>query len=97
MPPHRRRPNPSAGHTPPVRRPRVAGLRNRPGQQESPAEQTTEQPVVEPEVAEESSRETERETESVSGVLDGVLDGVLGKAPTSAEEPDEDDVAALRA
>lgn len=30
MPPSRRRPHPSAGQAPPVRRPRVAGLRNRP-------------------------------------------------------------------
>ncbi len=93
MPPHRRRPNPSAGQTPPVRRPRVAGLRNRPGHPESAAEQTTEQPVVEPEATEETSRETE----SVSGVLDGVL----GKAPTpppaEEQEADETDIAALRA
>lgn len=79
MPPQRRRPNPSTGQTPPVRRPRVAGLRNRPGQ-ESPEELTTEQPAIpaEPEATE------ERETESVSGVLDGVL----GKSPRRAE-PDE--------
>ena len=90
MPPHRRRPNPSASQTPPVRRKKVAGLRNRPGQpDESAAEQTTEQPAVP------AAEETERETESVSGVLDGVL----GKAPTPppADEPDEDDVEALRA
>ncbi|MPZ85568.1 MAG: hypothetical protein GEV28_36385, partial [Actinophytocola sp.] len=30
MPPSRRRPPPSSGQVPPVRRPRVAGLRNRP-------------------------------------------------------------------
>ena len=88
MPPHRRRPNPSAGQTPPVRRRKVAGLRNRPGQPESAAEQTTEQPAIQP----------EQETESVSGVLDGVL----GQAPPSREAEDapvedETDVEALRA
>lgn len=32
MPPHRRRPAPTAGQAPPIRRPKVAGLRNRPEQ-----------------------------------------------------------------
>jgi Mce-associated membrane protein len=32
VPPHRRRPAPSAGQAPPIRRPKVAGLRNRPEQ-----------------------------------------------------------------
>ena len=80
MPPNRRRPAPNPGQTPPIRRPRVAGLRNRPGQPADPtadptadhaadptvdpAEQTVEQPTVEPDA-------TERE--SVSGVLNGVL------------------------
>jgi Mce-associated membrane protein len=98
VPPQRRRPNPSAGQTPPVRRPRVAGLRNRPGHPEGPEELTTEQPAIpaEPEAAE----DTERETESVSGVLDGVL----GKSPRRAEladsaddEADDADIEALRA
>lgn len=97
MPPQRRRPNPSAGQTPPVRRPRVAGLRNRPGHPETAEELTTEQPAIpaEPEAPE------EREAESVSGVLDGVL----GKSPRRAEPEDEQaaedtedaDVEALRA
>src|SRR5262249_39619901 len=34
VPPSRRRPHPSAGQAPPVRRPRVAGLRNRPADHE---------------------------------------------------------------
>ncbi len=38
MPPSRRRPPPSAGQVPPVRRPRVAGLRNRPGARENEPE-----------------------------------------------------------
>ena len=64
MPPSRRRPPPTAGQTPPVRRPKVAGLRNRPAttpdQDESEHESVsgvldvpdtteTEQPEVEPE------------------------------------------------
>ncbi|MFI7677755.1 hypothetical protein [Actinophytocola sp. NPDC049390] len=88
MPPHRRRPNPSAGQTPPVRRPRVAGLRNRSDQPEHLAEQTTEEP--------ETTEQTEQETERLSGVLDGVL----GKSPTrppAEDEVDEDDLADLRA
>ncbi|GAB1515544.1 hypothetical protein [Actinophytocola sp. KF-1] len=103
MPPHRRRPNPSASQPPPVRRPRVAGLRNRPGQPEHAAEQTAERPAVpaEPETGAPEAAAPERETESVSGVLDGVL----GQAPPrpaardeSDDEPeDESDVAALRA
>ena len=40
MPPHRRRPAPSAGQAPPIRRPKVAGLRNRP-------EQRTDEELVE--------------------------------------------------
>lgn len=88
MPPQRRRPNPSAGQTPPVRRRKVAGLANR--HPESPAEQTTEQPAIpaEPETPETPETE-ERETESVSGVLDGVL----GQPPArrTADEADEAD------
>jgi len=38
VPPSRRRPPPSAGQVPPVRRPRVAGLRNRPAAQENEPE-----------------------------------------------------------
>jgi Mce-associated membrane protein len=95
VPPHRRRPNPSAGQTPPVRRRKVAGLGNRPGHPESAAEQTTEQPAIQPEP------EPEQETESVSGVLDGVL----GRAPAtpatddevSDEVEDETDIEAVRA
>lgn len=40
MPPSRRRPHPSAGQAPPVRRPRVAGLRNRPAAPETESEHT---------------------------------------------------------
>ncbi|MGB3439014.1 MAG: hypothetical protein WBA97_09705, partial [Actinophytocola sp.] len=81
MPPNRRRPAPSTGQTPPIRRPKVAGLRNRPGQQaEDAAEQTMEQLAI---TDEEPARE---EPERVSGVLDGVL----GKAPAA---PDADDRA----
>lgn len=48
MPPHRRRPAPSAGQAPPIRRPKVAGLRNRPEQQdtEAPAGLDTETTVL---------------------------------------------------
>lgn len=85
MPPQRRRPNPGTGQTPPVRRPRVAGLRNRPGHPEGPEELTTEQPAIpaDPEAPE------ERESESVSGVLDGVL----GKSPRRAEPEERADAA----
>lgn len=94
MPPQRRRPNPSAGQTPPVRRRKVAGMRNRPGHPEAAEERTGEQPAIpaEPE-------DTEREAESVSGVLDGVL-GQAPRAHEDTEEPatdDTDDTAALRA
>lgn len=41
MPPSRRRPNPNSGQVPPVRRPRVAGLRHRPTGQDQPTDQET--------------------------------------------------------
>ena len=94
MPPQRRRPNPGTPAPPPGRRPRVAGLRNRPGQQESPEELTTQIPVIpaEPEAADATDTPDaadERETDSVSGVLDGVL----GKAPRRAEPTEQADEA----
>lgn len=42
MPPHRRRPAPTAGQAPPIRRPKVAGLRNRPEQRTDEVEESSE-------------------------------------------------------
>jgi Mce-associated membrane protein len=51
VPPHRRRPAPTSGQAPPIRRPKVAGLRNRPGYSDD-AEQTTVLPrITDPEPA----------------------------------------------
>jgi Mce-associated membrane protein len=94
VPPQRRRPVPSTGQAP-IRRPRVAGLRNRPGHPDEPAEQAT--PPVE---------ETDG-TDSVSGVLEGVL-GTPPRATPAPKDTDtdtdseadtasEDDLRALRA
>ncbi|MFC4853826.1 hypothetical protein [Actinophytocola glycyrrhizae] len=87
MPPHRRRPAPNTGQAPPIRRPKVAGLRNRPGRQaEDATEQTTDQTTDQPAV-------TEEESERVSGVLAGVL----GQAPERAgDEQDEQEESAAR-
>jgi Mce-associated membrane protein len=41
VPPHRRRPAPSSGQAPPIRRPKVAGMRNREGRAEEPEEKTS--------------------------------------------------------
>ena len=81
MPPSRRRPNPSAGQQPPVRRPRVAGLRNRPTTTSAtPLEDTEEQVPVQ-----------ERTTDSA--IDDGVVNGVLGEtAPTEDTTQPEDTV-----
>lgn len=73
MPPHRRRPNPSTGQAPPIRRPRVAGLRNRQGHQEDPAAAPAAQPAGEQDEA---------------GVT-GVPDGVPSEAPPTGEKPPE--------
>jgi Mce-associated membrane protein len=83
VPPQRRRPNPSTGQTPPVRRPRVAGLRNRTDHPESPEGLTTEQPAIPAEPEPE-------ERESVSGVLDGVL----GQSPRRAKPGEQADSSA---
>ncbi len=91
MPPHRRRPAPTSGQAPPIRRPKVAGLRNRPGH---PAEDQGEQ--QETRQPEETDTTGAQDRESVSGVLNGVL----GEPPATRDEPtpaedadDQDDTA----
>jgi Mce-associated membrane protein len=44
VPPHRRRPAPSPGQAPPIRRPKVAGIRNRPEPADVRAEESPESP-----------------------------------------------------
>lgn len=44
MPPHRRRPAPSTGQAPPIRRPKVAGIRNRPEHADVRTEESLESP-----------------------------------------------------
>jgi len=44
VPPHRRRPAPSPGQAPPIRRPKVAGIRNRPEPADVHAEESPESP-----------------------------------------------------
>jgi len=56
VPPHRRRPAPSTGQAPPIRRPKVAGRRNRPDHLDSDVQLDEESPS----------------TERVSGVLNGL-------------------------
>lgn len=60
MPPHRRRPAPSSGQAPPIRRPKVAGRRNRP------------EPVGRDQTESDVQTEVEASPERVSGVLNGV-------------------------
>ncbi len=68
MPPSRRRPPPSAGQAPPVRRPRVAGLRNRPATEPDSGPDTGSD--TGPDAAPDTARETTPERESMSGTLD---------------------------
>ncbi len=80
MPPTRRRPSPTSGQTPPIRRPKVAGRRNRPAGSTEDAELTQQFDAVpaEPE-------EPEDQPTSVSG-------DVLAAAPVeddTVEEPEE--------
>jgi Mce-associated membrane protein len=78
VPPHRRRPAPTSGQSPPIRRPKVAGLRNRP---DTPRDQ---EQVPEEQLAEEHLAEEQPERESMSGVLDGVI----GAEPDDPAEPE---------
>jgi Mce-associated membrane protein len=58
VPPHRRRPAPTSGQAPPIRRPKVAGLRHRPGSSDD-AEQTTVLPrITDPDPVEEAPADT---------------------------------------
>jgi len=81
VPPHRRRPVPTSGQAPPIRRPKVAGLRNRPGHPDEPAEVESAEPT----------ESAEPEVEPVTGA--GVLNGILGERPAAAEPPAEPDAA----
>jgi Mce-associated membrane protein len=76
VPPHRRRPAPSAGQAPPIRRPKVAGRRNRPDQHADEANGTDE--------AVESS-------DRVTGLLTGVR-GTKPPAPTDEDDAAETSV-----
>ncbi len=93
MPPHRRRPTPSPGQAPPIRRPKVAGLRNRPGQPTDPAEQPTEQPTDQPGTEQTTEQTAEQAVEQPAGEPDsaeqetgpGVLDGAVNEPPPVPE------------
>jgi Mce-associated membrane protein len=84
VPPHRRRPVPTSGQTPPVRRPKVAGRRNRPIHEEPPVAPES----VEPAEPVESDEVEEPDTEQRGS---GVLTGVLGEPPARDEPVTESD------
>jgi len=75
VPPHRRRPAPSTGQAPPIRRPKVAGLRNRPDRQDQDTHDQTDSDL---------RTEVEDSPERVSGVLNG-----LRGTPPSRSAEDE--------
>ncbi|HEX6353909.1 hypothetical protein [Actinophytocola sp.] len=85
MPPHRRRPVPTSGQTPPVRRPKVAGLRNKPTHTEPPA---APEPVDSADTVEDK---VEVETPDTEERVSGVLTGVLGESPAPDEPASEAD------
>ncbi|MGH3759028.1 hypothetical protein [Actinophytocola sp.] len=85
MPPSRRRPPPTAGQAPPVRRPRVAGLRNRPAARDSAPDKT---PDTEPETKPDTARDTE--PESMSGTLDADDTEPATEPPATTRDPEPD-------
>ena len=87
MPPHRRRPAPTSGQAPPIRRPRVAGLRNRPGHAADDQVEQQDQAEEQPTAVDDRDSVREDDRESVSGVLNGVL----GEPPATRDEPEPDD------
>lgn len=100
MPPSRRRPPPSAGQVPPVRRPRVAGLRNRQAARENEPERDSVSGT--PDTEDTSATEPAEPTAPAEPVEEPeVRDGVIGAdraAPDSDEyaeyaEYDEDQVS----
>lgn len=80
MPPQRRRPAPNAGQAPPIRRPKVAGLRNRPDQPAEPDLQDTPEP---------------EETERVSGLLTGLREDEAAET-TVEIDPETNEPPAIR-
>lgn len=94
MPPQRRRPAPNAGQAPPIRRPKVAGLRNRPDQPAEPDLQDT----PEPEEAERLSglltglREDEAAETSVLPRVE--IDPETNEPPAIRDDADDEDIEA---
>ncbi|MFL6118299.1 hypothetical protein [Actinophytocola sp.] len=78
MPPHRRRPAPSTGQAPPIRRPKVAGLRNRPDRHEPDDQDPREADL----------RTGLDEHEEAPQRVSGVLNGLRGTPPTRAADED---------
>jgi Mce-associated membrane protein len=88
VPPTRRRPNPSAGQQPPVRRPRVAGLRNR--------QTTTPRPAADEQVPEavdatDTTASVEPAEAETTVIDDGVVTGVLGDSAPAEDTTDDED------
>jgi Mce-associated membrane protein len=85
VPPSRRRPHPSAGQAPPVRRPRVAGLRNRPAAPEDAHEDAPERESM-------SGTLNVEDTEPESALdLDGDIDDDLDEdTDDDIDDQDED-------
>ena len=90
MPPSRRRPPPSAGQVPPVRRPRVAGLRNRQAARENEPERDSMSGTLD---VEDTSAAEPAEPAAEPDVREGVIGAEADADSNDFDEYDEDQVS----